>query len=160
MLSLRVPPPVWMLLAGTAMWALDRFVPVLTVLAAPWNRAGWCVMAIALVPILTAIRQFAQARTTVNPHEPGKASALVTGGVYRWTRNPIYLGLLLLLAGWALRLGSISACLVPPVFALVLTQVQIVPEEQALGARFGAEYDRYCRTVGRWLGRRRGPPAG
>jgi protein-S-isoprenylcysteine O-methyltransferase Ste14 len=155
MLSLRIPPPIWMLLAGAVMWSLNRFVPVLTVVAAPWNRAGWWVMAVALVPVLTAITQFVRAHTTINPHDPNKTSALVTGGIYRWTRNPMYLGLLLLLTGWAIRLGSLSPFLIPPLFALVLKQVQILPEERVLRARFGGDYDRYCRTVGRWLGRHR-----
>ena len=154
MLSLRIPPPIWVLLAGALMWLLDRFLPVLTVLVAPWTGLGWCLMAVAFLPALTAVTQFMRARTTINPHTPDQASSLVTGGVYRWTRNPMYLGLLLLLAGWAIRLGSLSPFLVPPLFALVLTQVQILPEERVLRARFGDEYDRYCRTTSRWLGRR------
>ncbi len=160
MLALRVPPPVWLLFAAALMWFLDRFLPVLTVVAAPWNRAGWCVMAVALVPALTAVTQFVRARTTINPHDPTKTSALVTGGIYRWTRNPMYLGLLVLLTGWGIHLGSLSSLLIPPLFALVIKQVQILPEERLLRARFGDDYDRYCREVGRWLGRGRERPAG
>jgi protein-S-isoprenylcysteine O-methyltransferase Ste14 len=160
MLALRIPPPVWMLLAGALMWSLDRYWPMLTVIVAPWGRAGWFVMTVALIPAATAIAQFARARTTVNPHRPDETVVLVTGGIYRWTRNPMYLGLLILLVGWAIRLGSLSPFLVPPLFALVIEQVQILPEERLLRARFAADYDRYCRDVGRWLGRRQEPGAG
>jgi protein-S-isoprenylcysteine O-methyltransferase Ste14 len=146
-----------MLLAGAAMWSLNRFVPVRTVVSAPWNRAGWFVMAIALVPALAAASQFAHARTTINPHDPSKTSVLVTWGIYRWTRNPMYLGLLLLLIGWAICLGSLSPFVMPPVFALILERVQILPEERLLRARFGDDYDQYCRIVGRWLGSGREP---
>jgi protein-S-isoprenylcysteine O-methyltransferase Ste14 len=159
MLSLRIPPPIWMLLAGAMMWSLDRFSPVLTVVAAPWNRAGWYVMAVALLPALAAITQFVRARTTINPHDPNKTSALVTGGIYRWSRNPMYLGLLVLLLGWAIRLGSLTPFLIPPLFALLLQQVQIAPEERLLRARFGDDYERYCQRVGRWLGPGQEPPA-
>jgi protein-S-isoprenylcysteine O-methyltransferase Ste14 len=159
MLALRIPPPVWMLLAGALMWSLDRYWPMLAVIVAPWRLAGWCVIAVALIPAATAIAQFVRARTTINPHRPDETAALVTGGIYRWTRNPMYLGLLILLVGWAIRLGSLSPFLIPPLFALVIEQVQILPEERLLRARFGADYDRYCRVVGRWLGRRREPGA-
>ena len=158
MLALRIPPPVWMLLAGATMCFLDRVVPVVTVIAAPWNRLGWWVMAAALMLVLPAMAQFARARTTVNPRDPSKTSTLVTAGVYGWTRNPMYLGLLLLLGGWAIHLGSVSCFAIPPLFALLIQHVQILPEERLLRARFGDDYDRYTRRVGRWLGRRREPP--
>lgn len=155
MLSLRIPPPIWMLLAGAVMWSLDHFWPVLAVLSAPWNRLGWCLVAVGLVPVLTAMRQFVRAATTISPLSPDKASALVTGGIYRYTRNPMYVGLLLLLIGWAVVLGSLSPWLIPPLFVVVITQLQILPEERALRARFPAAYEDYTRSVGRWLGRGR-----
>jgi protein-S-isoprenylcysteine O-methyltransferase Ste14 len=153
MLSLRIPPPIWLLLAGILMWLLDHFLPVLVVIVTPWNRLGWGVMAIGALPALTAMTQFVRAKTTINPHHPDKTSTLVTDGIYRWTRNPMYLGLLTLLIGWAIRLGSLSPFLIPPAFVLILTQVQILPEERHLRSRFGNDYDRYCKSVGRWLGR-------
>jgi protein-S-isoprenylcysteine O-methyltransferase Ste14 len=155
MLTLRIPPPVWMLLAGSGMWLLDRGVPVLTIWPTPWNRLGWTLMAAAVVQVLAAMRLFRNAETTVNPLDPRKTSRLVTGGIYRWSRNPMYLGLALLLIGWAMDLGSLSPWLVPPLFVLVLTRVQILPEERILRERFGEGYDSYCRSVGRWIGRSR-----
>lgn len=99
--------------------------------------------------------RFRKVGTTVHPLEPNKATYLVTDGVFRFSRNPMYLGLLLLLIGWAVWLGSASPWLVPPLFVIVLTLVQIIPEERALHQRFGEEYVSYQRSVSRWIGRRR-----
>lgn len=94
---------------------------------------------------------FKRARTTINPHRPEKASALVTGGIYRVTRNPMYLGLTLVLAGIAVWLWWWPAILGPVAFMAYITRWQIRPEERALRARFGEEYEGYRRRVRRWL---------
>jgi protein-S-isoprenylcysteine O-methyltransferase Ste14 len=86
--------------------------------------------------------------------DPSKATRLVTDGVFRISRNPMYLGLLLLLIGWALWLGSASVWLIPPLFVITITVVQIIPEERALGQLFGAQYLAYRASVARWIGRR------
>jgi hypothetical protein len=75
------------------MWVLARYFPLLTVVPDPWNRLGWFVMACAAVTPVAALIRFRRARTTVNPHKPEEAAALVITGVYAWTRNPMYLGL-------------------------------------------------------------------
>ncbi|HUO71938.1 MAG TPA: isoprenylcysteine carboxylmethyltransferase family protein [Solirubrobacteraceae bacterium] len=142
-----------MLLFGLAMWAANRFVPLLTLFPDPWRRLGVGLMLIAPIAPVTALIQFRRARTTVNPIAIDTASALVTDGIYTWTRNPMYLGLALLLAGWAIHLASLSAAFGPPIFVVLIQQFQIRPEEQALRAKFGDEYDRYARRVGRWFGR-------
>ena len=151
--SSRVPPPVWMLLFAATMWALDRYCPLATLIAAPWNRLGWGLIAVAPLAPVVAIIEFRRAGTTTNPLDDAKVSALITGGIYRWTRNPMYLGLSVLLLGWAVRLGTLSPLLLPPVFVVLMTRVQILPEEHALRERFGEDYARYCRNVSRWLGR-------
>jgi protein-S-isoprenylcysteine O-methyltransferase Ste14 len=88
--------------------------------------------------------------------DPSKASRLVTGGVFRISRNPMYLGLALLLIGWAVWLGSASPWLIPPLFVTIVTLLQIIPEEEALARLFGDQYVEYRRDVLRWLGRHRG----
>ena len=82
---------------------------------------------------------------------PERASALVERGIYRHTRNPMYLGLLCLLLGWTLALGQWAALLGPLVFVVYITRFQIVPEERVLLAHFGAAYDDYRQRVRRWL---------
>ena len=149
-----IPPPVWALLFAIAMWVLNRRVPLVTLVLVPWHPLGWCVMVLAFVAPFAAIRQFGHAGTTVNPHQPEAASVLVTGGVYAWTRNPVYLGLATALIGWAISLGGLSAFVGPLLFVPLILGVQILPEERALRARFGREYEDYCARVNRWLGRR------
>ena len=82
---------------------------------------------------------------------PGASSVVVTGGVYRLTRNPMYVGLVLLLWGWSVYLGSPWAWLGPLLFVGYVTRFQIVPEERALTRLFGADYVAYCAKVRRWL---------
>jgi protein-S-isoprenylcysteine O-methyltransferase Ste14 len=142
-----------MLLFAAAMWALYRYWPVVTIIPPPWSRLGWFVMAIAAVTPLAAIVQFRNAHTTVDPHKPETATTLVTSGVYGWTRNPMYLGLSILLMGWAIKLGTLSTFLGPVCFIPLIQHFQILPEEHALRTRFGQDYDRYCDHVHRWLGR-------
>ncbi|MDI9700796.1 isoprenylcysteine carboxylmethyltransferase family protein [Burkholderia cenocepacia] len=147
----HIPPPIVMLAAAAIMWTLHRWMPLIRWIAPPWNRFGSLPAAVGLVIAVSAIVRFRQARTTTNPMDPGKASCLVTDGVFRISRNPMYLGLELLLIGWAVWLGSASPWLIPPLFAIVITIVQIIPEERALEQRFGDQYRSYQRCVARWI---------
>jgi protein-S-isoprenylcysteine O-methyltransferase Ste14 len=106
---------------------------------------------LALAIGLTAVVGFHRARTTVNPLAPEKASALVVRGIYRWTRNPMYLAMLLVLVGWACIVANIAALVMLPLFVAYLNRFQIAPEERALQARFGDQFQQYKRTVRRWL---------
>ncbi|MFL6647317.1 MAG: methyltransferase family protein, partial [Sulfurifustaceae bacterium] len=89
--------------------------------------------------------------TTKDPRHPERATALVTGGIYRITRNPMYLGLALVLVGWGIFLSNVLSLLGVVVFLGYLNRFQIVPEERALEARFGEAYRQYKQTVRRWL---------
>ena len=137
------------------MWWLAGAMPG----AQLWPRAGaWWVWAVALglalaggALALAGLAEFRRVRTTFNPLAPQRASALVTTGVYRITRNPMYLGMLLVLAGWAWWLGSAAAWLGLPLSVLALNRLQIQPEERAMRQRFGDEYQRYAARVRRWL---------
>ncbi|MGE5171612.1 MAG: methyltransferase family protein [Rudaea sp.] len=151
---LRIPPPAFMLVAALVMWALDRWVPLVHWIAPPWNRLGAVFGVAGLAIDVAAVARFLMKRTTLNPAVPGKASFLVTDGVFRMSRNPMYLGLVLLLIGWALWLGSATPWLVVPLFVAGITNVQIVPEERALAERFGETYVAYRGRVARWIGRR------
>ena len=100
---------------------------------------------------LLAITQFLKARTTVNPLKPDKASELVTGGIYRISRNPMYVSLAGLLISLAIWLGQPLGLPFIAVFIVSMNKWQISPEEKVLSAKFGARYDEYCRSVPRWL---------
>ena len=153
--SSRVPPPLWMLIFAVSMWALNRYYPLLAVIPETWRGCGRFVALVAALTPAAAFYQFHRAHTTFNPLSPETASALVTSGVFAWTRNPMYLGLSLLLLGWAIKLGTLSPFAGPLLFLPLIQYVQIRPEEQALQRRFGGDYERYCQGVNRWWGRNR-----
>ncbi|MBE1236224.1 isoprenylcysteine carboxylmethyltransferase family protein [Phaeovibrio sulfidiphilus] len=94
---------------------------------------------------------FKKQGTTYHPGEPEKATSLVTGGAYRITRNPMYLGLALFLGSIALSMGSLPALLVVPAFLGWITRFQVIPEERALESCFGDEYRAFKARVRRWI---------
>ena len=100
---------------------------------------------------LLGLWAFRRARTTINPMKPGKASALVTGGVYQVTRNPMYVGLALLLAAWAVHLSRLWPLIGPALFVLYMNRFQIGPEERVMRGKFGDAYAAYAARVRRWL---------
>ena len=147
-LSLRVPPVALSALFAAAMWFLPD---VLTVLI----PGGW-VVATALATVggafcIAGILAFRHAKTTVNPVNPETSTALVVHGVFRLTRNPMYLGFAFLLLAFAVWLGKMSAMLLVPLFMAYLQRFQIRLEEDALHMRFGASFDTYRHQVRRWL---------
>ena len=148
----RIPPPILMLIAAFAMWVLNHGLPLAVWLTRPWNRMGALPVSLGIAFIVAALLRFRQAETTTNPMDPGKATHLVTEGVFRFSRNPMYLGLLLILIGWALWLGSASPWIIPPLFVLAINSLQIIPEERILGRLFGSEYQAYRQRVARWMG--------
>lgn len=150
-LELKVPPVAVGLLAGALMWLVSWSAPGF-VFALPGHTAVAAALALvgACVSML-GVLSFKRARTTVNPMKPESASALVSSGVYRVTRNPMYLGFFSILLGWAVFLSSGLACLVLPVFVLYMTRFQIEPEERVLESRFGREFADYKGRVRRWV---------
>ena len=147
----RIPPPAIALALVPVCWGLASLMPRVEV--PPTLRIGLTVAIAAAGLGISAAGTiaFRRARTTVNPLHPERASALVTGGIYRRTRNPMYVGMLLGLVSWVVYLGSAPALLGPVAFVLYITRFQILPEEQALEARFGADYRNYQLRVRRWL---------
>lgn len=150
-LETLIPPPVVAAVLALLMWLAAPSAA--RTLAAPIVGFGLAlVVALAGGAIAAAgARSFRRAGTTISPHRPGNASVLVTRGIYRATRNPMYLGLALVLAGVAVWLWWWPAIVGPIAFVAYITRFQIVPEERALGARFGAAYEAYRRRVRRWL---------
>jgi protein-S-isoprenylcysteine O-methyltransferase Ste14 len=132
---------MWALPAGILLPRLD-----------PWHAILCAVVAgIGLAICFAGVLAFRQSRTTVDPRTPAAASSLVVGGIYRYTRNPMYLGFLLVLLALALYLGTLTAVLLLPVFVFYLNEFQIKPEERALRKRFGTDFDFYAASVRRWL---------
>lgn len=146
----RIPPPVMALVAAILMWVLNRRLPLVECVLPPWNRLAVLPGVIGIALDGAAFRRFRHHRTTVNPLDPGKASHLVTDGIFRFSRNPMYLGQTFILTGWAIWLGSAGEWLVLPLFIYLVTVLQILPEERALAKIFGPAYLDYKKSVGRW----------
>lgn len=100
---------------------------------------------------LVGLVQFYRKSTTVNPHKPDNASSLVDSGIYRFSRNPMYVALLLILISYGAHLGNILAILILPFFVLYMNYFQIIPEEKALQQKFGEEFEKYQSKVRRWI---------
>lgn len=147
----RIPPPLVAAAFGLAMWVLSVSIPAID----PGVRVKAAVSLLAVSGGATfglaGIVAFRRARTTTNPHRPQAASALVTSGIYRFTRNPMYVGVALWLVALAVWLAFPWSLLGVLGFVLYVDRFQIVPEERALTALFGGEYRAYCAKVRRWL---------
>lgn len=150
-LELKIPPPAVALLLAAAMWGLGRLMPLLELAPAMRMTVASLIAVAGLGFDLAGVIAFSRAKTTVNPLRPDKTATVVTSGIYRITRNPMYVGMALILLAWAVFLSSAWALLGPLVFVLYITRFQIKPEERALAARFGRSYADYLASVRRWL---------
>lgn len=145
----KILPPAWFLLSLIAAASMHRYVPVATLFTAPLRYFGVALIVCGLALAVVAARLFTRHDTAIKPFEP--STALVTTGVYRFTRNPMYLSMLMILAGAAWYLGTAGAFAPLPVLALILDQRFVRHEEAMLEQTFGASYADYRRRVRRWL---------
>ena len=145
----RVLPPVWFLIALVLIGVAHRYFPVVDFIASPWRWFGALPVAIGLAMVLISAGSFAKAGTPVVPFR--RSSSLVDTGFYRYTRNPMYLGMALVLGGVAMMTGVLTAWLPVPLFVLIIQRNFIEGEERFLESIFGDEYRDYCRRVRRWL---------
>ena len=150
-LELKVPPVALTAIFALLMWVITVSVPAFA-LALPWRTAIALVLFSAGFGIACAgVLAFRGARTTVNPVTPEATTAMVTSGVYRVSRNPMYVGFLLALIGWAAFLSHALAFALLPFFVLYVNRFQIVPEERVLADKFGGQFHQYKRSVRRWV---------
>jgi protein-S-isoprenylcysteine O-methyltransferase Ste14 len=150
-IELKLPPLTLVALVAALMWIVVRATPDFDV-TVPANSI--CSLGLALLGLaicISGVVSFRLAGTTVNPMSPGSSSSLVVSGVYRYTRNPMYLGFLLLLLGWAVYLSNMVAPLFLPAFVLYMNRYQIEAEERALTSLFPSEFPKYRATVRRWV---------
>lgn len=152
-LELKIPPAVVVLIVAALMWLLARLAPELIVNIPRGTRHLMFVL-LAMGGALFAVAgvwAFRRAQTTVNPTQPDASSSVVTSGVYRFSRNPMYVGMLLGLVGWSVYLTNALAVVGLVIFVTYMNRFQIVPEERVLSAKFGDEYQDYRHSVRRWL---------
>lgn len=147
---LKLPPPVVLLVMLGGMYTLSTYWPVWSFSFIGQTLVVLLFCLLGTLAGLAGVVSFAKARTTVDPHRPHKASKLVTSGIYRFSRNPMYLGLLMLLIAAFFYLSALSGLIVVPLFIVYMNNFQIGPEEDVLEAMFGEEYRQYCEQVRRW----------
>lgn len=145
----KIVPPVYLLLTLILMGSFHFFMPIAFIIPAPVSYAGAVFVVLGIAVACTAAWRFRKAGTPVMPFEP--STALVTGGMYNYTRNPMYLGMVLLLIGVAVLFGSLGAWLPVPFFIWVIQANFIRGEERFLESIFGEQYLEYKRRVRRWL---------
>ncbi len=150
-MKLLVPPVVQVIVSAIAMWVLKKQFPLLDFALTHRRLIASALIASGLIITVIAVADFGKAKTTVNPTTPSQANTLIIGGLYRFSRNPMYLGFLMILSGWAVGLGNLAVIGILMVFVWYMTVFQIKPEEQALGEKFGADYEAYRESVRRWI---------
>ena len=150
-LELKVPPLAVGALLTALMWLVSRAVSALSFV---FPGRKWLALSFAIIGaiiIVAGVASFRRAQTTINPMKPESSSSLVVSGIYKFSRNPMYLGFLFVLAGWAVFLSNALAFIFLPVFTCYMNRFQIEPEEKALAAKFGQECVHYKSRVRRWL---------
>lgn len=147
----RIPPPAVGALVAAAMWGVSTLGPQLPLTSLPKYGLVAVLGVAGLSFDALGILAFRRARTTINPLKPQRTSAMVTGGVYRVTRNPMYLGMALLLLAWAVHLWALLPFAGLLIYVLYITQFQIKPEERVLQGIFGEAYTSYAARVRRWV---------
>lgn len=151
-LELKIPPLLLTIVMMAMMWIAASVVPSLTLSFPGQGVIGWMIVLGGMICVGLGVWVFRRVKTTVNPIRPEQASVFVTTGIYAISRNPMYLGFLLILIGWGVYLGNAVVLLIFPLaFVLYMNRFQIGPEERALEAIFTDEYVRYRRNVRRWL---------
>jgi protein-S-isoprenylcysteine O-methyltransferase Ste14 len=150
-LETKIPPPLVAMIFGIAMWVTAHLVPKIYF---P-GRLGFAIAiacgAFGVTVAGLGMRAFRKAKTTINPVNPEQASSVVTSGIYRYTRNPMYVGLTAALVSLAIGLSAPWTLLGAVGFVLFTRRFQIIPEERVMSLKFGQEYDQYRRRVRRWL---------
>ena len=150
-LELKIPPLLLMLIVALLMWLMAQYLPNISVSLAFKYIVSFNFLGIGLMFMGSALMSFREANTTFNPMRPKDCSALVTSDVYQITRNPMYVGMLLMLIAYPVFLANAYALVLLIAFVLYLNRFQILPEERALEIMFGEDFLSYKAKVHRWL---------
>ena len=148
---LLIPPPLYGAATLLVMWLLHKHFPIHCSAAAWPVTAGIVVVICGLLLEVLAVQRFRRLKTTINPLHPDNTTALATDGIYSLSRNPMYLGMAIILTGAALMMRCLTPLVMPAVFCMIITVMQIIPEEKVLRQKFGDRFERYAENVGRWI---------
>ncbi len=148
-----IPPPVVFLLCGALMWFADWLWPAFDARLSGHGGIFWVVFICGLLVTVSGVATILKHRTEIHPNRTAlpKATHLVTDGIFHYTRNPIYLGMAIMLIGWMFRLENWLTLAGPILFVGFINSFQIQPEEEILEKLFGEEFRRYKARVRRWV---------
>lgn len=144
-----VYPPMWLAIGIIVQFVCNEYYPGYRFTSTGWQVVGGVFLVGGMALLVIAGGLFKQADTDMIPFRDVRS--LVTGGVYRFTRNPMYLGMALVLLGCAVTVGAATALVVPPVFMAIIHFRYILPEEDMLREIFPEEFPAYCQRVRRWI---------
>lgn len=147
----RIPPPVVAVVFALLMWLVASSFTQSQITVPARGAASMLLVLVGLGIMGLAMQRFRSVGTTVNPLDPSRASSLVSSGIFGRSRNPMYLGIAILLCAWTVWLGNVLNVAVLGLFIWFMTTFQIKPEEEALTRVFGEPYDDYRKKVRRWL---------
>ncbi len=150
-LESRIPPLALVVITGGLMWGISRLAGSVAMPDGIRLGVSAVILAVGVFFCVAGVVSFRRARTTVDPRTPEAATALVDSGIYRFSRNPMYVGFAAILLSWGVFLASPWSLLGVPGFILYLNCFQITPEERALQGIFGDAYTAYRSRVRRWL---------
>ncbi|MBL4630906.1 MAG: isoprenylcysteine carboxylmethyltransferase family protein [Paraglaciecola sp.] len=149
-LELKIPPPIVLFVCLVLAYGLSLCLPLLAIPPILSGLFGYLIV-IGVLLSLAGIWEFRKAKTTIDPTRPEKASHLVSGGIYRLTRNPMYLGMVLIIIAAVLKFGNVYGFIALPCFILYISIYQIKPEERMIENLFGQQYVQYKKKVRRRL---------
>lgn len=150
-LETKIPPPVYGIAIAFLIWWLAKEIPSFTLIPVSISKLGIALIIAGVLIDISALVQFIKQRTTPNPLSPQNANAIVISGLYKFSRNPMYLGLLLSLTGWAIVQANLFGFVCLPIFIWLINTMQIKPEERILREKFGDSYQQYLSKVRRWI---------
>lgn len=150
-LNLKIPPVAQGLVAIVLIWLFDRYAPNYYIKFIYQYIVAYALIGIGAIVALSGVISFIKLSTTIDPRYPKKASELVISGIYKYSRNPMYLGILLAITGIAVFFGALSGIFIVFSFVAFINKYQIVPEEVALREKFGENYTDYTQKVRRWF---------
>ena len=147
-LNTKIPPPIVTLVSIVIIYLFESKIEYSQL---HLKAIGITFLILGLTLIFLAVLKFIKTKTTVDPTRPHKTSILVITGIYKLTRNPMYLGMLFLIMAYAIYNNNIFGCIVVPIFIFYMNKFQIEPEEIEMRKKFGESFENYCKKVNRWL---------
>ena len=145
----KIPPPIITLICGLGIYFSRPLFPKYNYISIDIIAASFLLLGIII--LITAVLSFKRQSTTLSPLQPEKASYLVVSGIFKYSRNPMYLGMLLILISMTIKFNFVGGILIIFAFITFITKFQIIPEETALEKLFGKEFTRYKKKTKRWI---------